>query len=974
MQRGEVRAVALMPQGSELTADLASGAQVLTIDNPVDFDEDGGTVNINGDVYDYLTVDMDTGTVTLASATTAAAIAGDRVNVIGGGALAIDFIAFVSLGDGDEVEVSIPYAQRDMWPEGEYDAPIIVDLSDDLDTILDVPGRTPLRDGSYIDPDTLPAPSGSDGNPPGISPTPVVTGGIGAFYLRWQPPINADPMRFEVHVDTADGFTPGPTTLYTETGTYSVTVRNLPVIDSTTGAYAPFGYNTPYYFRIIAKDADGSAAPGASGSGMLVQVNNVDIAANSITADQIVTGTLTGDLFAGTVVLGSTISTGALDQDGNIAGARIDLGPNGLIIYDSSGQPITAFPLDQNGQAFIRQAHLEVLSADVIDNFVMHGRNNRIDASAKLTLGKGIEPPSATAQLAQTYDTVQFDVTTVVTGSGSWPMGSFAFNASEARSMAWDDTNTCWRVIQEKSSGFRQWRFNADGSIKMNPFAPTTPWVDDFKGYHKASCSAQGLLFTNNADWIMWGASAVIPAAWIINTNQDPYLAWDPAGGSAGQHMLCQSAQQSGSRPIQIRRFTLNSSGVPVNASIANSPNGLGYSQRINGMYYGSADLGGVRYVNTYETNGHVSVWTTSARYNTNGAYQEWDLATAPQAFAHDGVSFWSLAASGVITKYTGWTWTAQPATTWVGMSAFDSRTAGDQANPWPGQSPGQHETAVGGLSSLNMRRRSKLLITVPVTQDSGGNDDPNQWRVYWARTAATPAKADLHLVSTLGSSAVPTAVTMLADSAGANPPGGIAGQTGAANNFPAGNPAQFASAATDLLAAPLIDLRGDGSGRMGPFKWDSTGKDLTKNGLFVGYNSSATGNVPTAVFNIVGSWSVDPASTAPEFNGGAPGGVFTILVAGMYLVIASVSIASGGSANPTRRITALFKNSVEIARVDTGAGGVSGANPSTVAVERVMRMTPSDTLTVQCWQNSGSTLALTGNPGHSLQLIKLSD
>jgi hypothetical protein len=155
-ERGEVQAVALVAQGSEVDADVAAGSLLLTVTNPVDFDEDGGTLEINDTRYEYETVDPDSGIVTLTLPLSSAISDGDRVLIISGGKIATDYIAYVSLGDGDEVEVPIPYAERDLWPEGEYDDPVVVDLSDDLEEILTVPGRIPLRDGGYIDPNTLP--------------------------------------------------------------------------------------------------------------------------------------------------------------------------------------------------------------------------------------------------------------------------------------------------------------------------------------------------------------------------------------------------------------------------------------------------------------------------------------------------------------------------------------------------------------------------------------------------------------------------------------------------------------------------------------------------------------------------------------------------------------------------------------------------------------------------------------------------
>jgi hypothetical protein len=816
--------------------------------------------------------------------------------------------------------------------------------------------------------------SATDGLPPTASVTNLeVIGGIGALFVRWTPINNPDRVTYDLHVSSVSGFTPDASTLIVSTAGSSHTLRALRTAIGDPPS-TDLRYGVDYFARVIARDPDpgvGPTSPQATGQMMLV--NTADIATRAVVAEHIVTGTLTGDLFSGEVVLGSTISTGGLDADGNIVGARIDLGPDGLLIFDSTGKAITAFPLDQSGEAFIRQAHLEILSADVIDNFVMHGVNNRTDASSKLTLGNGIAAPSAGATLAQTYDHVTFNQTTVVTGTGSWAMGSFAFNAAEARSMAWDATNNCWNVIQEKSAGFRQWRFNADGTIKMNPFVTTAPWVDDFKGFHSASTSSQALLFTNNLDWIVWGASGNIPASWIINANQDPYISYDPV---AGHHLLVQNTSGSGSRPIQVRRFTMPG-GIPTSQSVYTSPNGLGSGNQINGTYYGAADFGGARYVVSRMGTPSILVFAGTTRYNTNGSYQEWPLEVASQAFGMDGAgAFCSLAASGVMTKYTNWTWTAEPATTYVGMSGFDSRTAGDTANPWPGQSAGQHETPIGTLVALAMKRRSKLTITVPVTQDSGGNDDQNQWKVYWARTPSTPAKTDMHLVSTLGSNSVPQAVTMTADSVGANPPGGIQGQTGSGNNFPAGNPASLVSAATDVSAVPLIQLKGDGSGRLGPFKWDNQGRDLVKNGTAMAFTSAHAASMANATFTTLGAWSQDSAwgVNTGAFISGVGSGLFTFTVPGVYQIIASGNIPSTGPTNPTRHIVAIFKGATEVIRHDGSAGANSGGNPWVGQISTVIRMAAGESFSIQLWQNSGVTVQAGTNPGHECYIIKLSD
>jgi hypothetical protein len=326
-------------------------------------------------------------------------------------------------------------------------------------------------DGSYIDVSTLPAPASTSD---GLAADVIADADSDRRHRRVLPALGAACQRRRAALRSArvehERLHADSTTKQTETSAYSATLRTLPGLDAL-GQPQPFSYSVPYYFRIIAKDVDGSAPAGSEVSGTMLQVSGPDIAANAITASQIVTGSLTGDLFAGQMVLGSTISTGALDDSGNIVGQRVDLGPLGLFIYDSTGHAVTGFPNDPSTDSFV-EGHFDMLSADVRDNFTMHGVNNSIGASAKITLGKGVSPPTAAPTIGFTYDTVQLDVTTRVPSNGGsnsdFNLGTFALDPAQITSMCWDQVWSCWQVAQQRSDGWRLWRFNADGTFKLN--------------------------------------------------------------------------------------------------------------------------------------------------------------------------------------------------------------------------------------------------------------------------------------------------------------------------------------------------------------------------------------------------------------------------------------------------------------------------------------------------------------------------
>jgi hypothetical protein len=823
--------------------------------------------------------------------------------------------------------------------------------------------------------------SKTDGLPPTLSVTNLtVTGGIGALFVRWTPIVNPDPVTYDLHVSLTSGFTPDASTLVVSTMASSHTIRAL-VTPMGSPPSVELAYDTDYYVRVIARDPDPGTGPVSPQSwGRILRVTGPDIVTDSITGDHIQGDSISGHHLAGDIIMGSTISTGQMDENGNIVGARVELGPDGLTNYASDGHAVVKFPTDPTDDAYV-EAHMHMLSADVDDHFTLNGINNAVSASASILLAAGVTAPTTPPTLGVTYDTVRLDTVTKLDGGTA--MGSFSLDPSQITSMIWDTAWACWQVWQQKSNGFRLWRFNANGSLTQNA---GKPWFEDWAGTNnKTTGCRSGWMFQyggSTATWYVWSTIeggqryGTIPNSWILPTAQQPFLAYDEA---AGLFMLCQN-NTSAIDTFQVRRFHT----VPyvggniqpcVSDSVTTGPLTTQRSGGITGVYFGPADFGGNRYVVGAGAYSTLQVWTTTQRYNTNGNFQDFNTNGLHKAFAWDGTNFWSVDSTGLMTKYTNWTWTADPPTTYVGMSGFDSRTAGDQANPWPGQSAGQHETPVGTLAPLAMARRSKLTITVPVTKDAGGNDDLNQWKVYWARSLAVPTKTDMKFVATLGSNTVPQSVTMTGDSVGANPPGGMLGQPGAANNFPAGNPAILTSAGVDTLSVPLINLKGDGSGRMGPFKWDNLGRDLVKNGTAMAFTSAHAASMTNASFTTLGGWSGDSSQFAPtgSFISGVGSGLFTFTVPGVYQIIASGTISTGGGANPQRRIIAIFRGATEVQRFDSGASS-NGSNPVTMQVSTIMRMAAGDTFSVQLWQNSGATITAGASPGHECFIIKLSD
>jgi hypothetical protein len=613
------------------------------------------------------------------------------------------------------------------------------------------------------------------------------------------------------------------------------------------------------------------------------------IASNTITAEEIKAKTLTGDLFASSVVLGATISTGVQDDEGNIVGARVELGPAGLMSYDSAGIPVVSLPLSGEEEALIR-AHLDILSAEVQGNFTLHGTNNTVAKDAVLSLSQGVDAPTAPPGISYTYDTVQLDTTTAVgpNAPSFGNLGTFALNASQITSIVWDAEWSCWVVGEQKSGGLRIWRFGANGAIYNNLFTGR-PWIDDYVNYAEARVGPRAagnegiaILFRSGTDYYLAGdtpegAGVInkIPASWIRHDDQTPGIGFD---ADSNRYLLVQN-NGGGAGTLEVRRFYLQTgSGFPtaLNTSTTQGPAGSAVVQPVNGVVYGNQVTGSsTRLAIAHETYLTVESYdSTLAPKNVDGAYEWWTAPTAHKGFAHNGAQFVTVDATGKITKYESWNWPEASALAKVGASLYDSDPAGDPANPHPGQAAGTHETPVGSVYEFQQRRRAKLVITMPATPDGGLADDPDKWRLYYSRKATASAAADYKLIDSIGDPNARTTKIISADPTGAAPPGGLANTPGAVNNFPLANPARLTSTALAADGSPAIDLRGDGKWRL------DASKNLDDTGWVTG-------------------WATKGASTAfPDTS------ATTINYAGYRRVGNQVqvdfNVTSGGAWNPT--------------------------------------------------------------------------
>lgn len=117
---GVIESVQVVRSGGNLAADVPAGATVLPMDAATDFDDDGGTLTVNGATYDYTAVDYDTDEVTLSTGLTVGAAQDDPVFTLdaNGDPEIDDWLVMVDIDDGgDTIPAEVPSREQPYFPE-----------------------------------------------------------------------------------------------------------------------------------------------------------------------------------------------------------------------------------------------------------------------------------------------------------------------------------------------------------------------------------------------------------------------------------------------------------------------------------------------------------------------------------------------------------------------------------------------------------------------------------------------------------------------------------------------------------------------------------------------------------------------------------------------------------------------------------------------------------------------------------------
>lgn len=596
------------------------------------------------------------------------------------------------------------------------------------------------------------------------------------------------------------------TGLLGSTGSSAVSIRPVVRVDASSGASGNIWFDQ----ITVARAASGSLVVDGS-------IVTSKLAAESITGDVIAGGTITGDKFAGQILLGSKILTSE-------EGQRVEIDQAGVRLYNADDTVRVNLPA-ADGETASFQGEVQADSLTVTNGMTIYSTNNELSRSSAVTLAENLAGP-----VAAPTPTITWSGIALVRTAHSGTLGNFSLNPSEIIGVGRDFSSGGQRmlIMQERASGTRMWYYNMDGSI-----AAITPI--DRVGYKVTGA------YKTDALGLVWFAQKSSDGTWYFNRggtyvryfatdNYNVAMSSDATSYSAGWYVV----EKLGSpvRAYRLREMSISGSEAVVVTNVVtpdNSP--TPYSPALTFFWRGSADFGASRWVvghqgtDPYRVFGSGGTIQADDGWNPPGAKVGafWDAATG---------KFYSLCEDGILYAHSTLTWTGTTLNTWhVGQSFVDSNATG-----------GTHETALGTLSSFTMKKRAEVKFTMVDVPFAGGVDDPNGWNLYVKRgTAPASNYSDLYLQTTGAYTVKTTSMTAAPVTSGTT-----ALQVG---TFPGSVPAIFRSgrALPSDSTKPIIELKGDGSGRFGTLEVSNTGvvTDTTDTGWV---------SIPDTIANVTGT------------------------------------------------------------------------------------------------------------------------
>jgi hypothetical protein len=657
----------------------------------------------------------------------------------------------------------------------------------------------------------------SDGQKPTYSPKPTVTGLVKSLLIAWPRVPNIDIVKYEVHLSTSDNFTPSASTFVGETAGTMLLVSALT-------NNAPLVENAMYYVRIVAKDNDGAAPVSPTVSGTLSKVGPNQI--ESISADQITTG----NLLSAIAVVGSLT-----------VGANIQINPDqGILISTSSG--IIQFPA--NGQEATIQARLRTSDLVVSGGMRLLGSTNSVEGS--LRLNNFIQPPKSAPSV--TRDNSAYDRTYITQPPGISTIVRMESDGADWLFFSPGNDGTMKMIRMNKSTK----------AYTMSSVTVHSLWEDGAYGFTKIGTKVYTL------EYVDAYTRRVVERSATTYAITDTWNVVVPVGGAG----LGQVAIFSGGGDILIWATESVYNPSIVNRTYEAKLHRYGTDQVYKGtvsvgpvdanvfafgLVQGNCDWGSPNYAISYCRRSIIDV----RNYNDGSfdANKSWgiDPIGAGLCLTWDGTNFFGLTQKDgqlIITKYP-----TVPSNTYrsVSYTWYDSTVTGG--------SNSTHESTPSPATAYIQPARTYFRVDTPAPPYMGGPDDPNKVRIYIDNKRqddmADGATSAIYSAPLTSGVAAPTT----------NQFGDIS------------NPGQIESWQKDINGTPVILLKGDGTGRLGPFNWDGAGKSNYRQypisrGIHDAINKN--GNLPPngAMYRVYTSyaWTIPEGATMAILKGCANG------------------------------------------------------------------------------------------------------
>jgi hypothetical protein len=701
-----------------------------------------------------------------------------------------------------------------------------------------------------------------DGVPPASSPAATVRPAIGALEVRWTPVTNSTPVTYALYAEPAvpvEDPESGEITSYVDMipGPSNQVAKDLVgsiAYIRTLNDGTPIQADMTYAVRIIASDYDGSAAAGAQGVASPAKITSPDIAAETILGEHIAGGTITGRELAGEIVLGSKITTGGLDSSGNTVGQRVDLDADGLRVISASGTPLVDLPTDPAKPAAF-DGDVTARTLLITGGTSFQSPYNEITSDSGLTLAAGVSNPSGKPGLVIGYESVTLQRVSRAGQSGD-SLGTFALDPTRVTAICpTSNTNVFW-VVEVRTNGSRIWRYNLTTGQNVQDSAGNYVW-----DYPEWRITGIAMRDDGKDAWIgQWAGNN----KWYVNRNLNtpPLNTYDARVGigdptivtDGTDWFIMESRSGASLGQMIVRRIGWNSTNfgeVPKTQDITlGATTGSTIGTHISGGRVGAMDMGGSRVAYMFRSASTGIRVTNHSAGATRDPALEWPsgISSDQRGFMwHPPTSTWyALDAAGVLIKYTSQNLSG--GSHWhIATTIYDSKAAGT----------GTHETMIGPIATVAMRKRALLRVSIPtVPVSGGGDDDPDKYRLYAAQnSSATPPASSSFRFQSEGTTPTtgPGSATLTAiASATAAPP--------TTNNFPSATPAYIRSIANDGGGNPRWNLKGDGAGNVGNISWAANGSSGVVRFNARG-SSTSTPSTGTAGANVATATLVNPVN-----------------------------------------------------------------------------------------------------------------